>query len=60
MENKNLKQELDLQGMTVDETDIPHIHNILTTIDQSKAALSEFPDLVKEDPIMIIDKELIQ
>lgn len=60
MENKNLKQALDLQGITVDETDNPHIQSILNTIVQSEASLKEFPDVIKEDPILIIDKELIK
>ena len=60
MENKNLKQELELQGITVNETDILHIHSIFTTVDQSETSVKEFSDLTKEDPIMIIDKGLIQ
>lgn len=59
-----LKQGLHLQGIPVDENDVPYILRTLMTVKEAEASLKEFPALMKKEipelPITVVDKgELI-
>lgn len=57
MDDENyLRQGLFLQGLSVNEADIPYIQSMFSTINQAQASLKAFPDLKKELPITIVDK----
>lgn len=55
-----IKQGLYLQGLPVLEGDIPHIQNILITINSAERSLKAFPYLNQTVPITIVDKEIMR
>ncbi|MFC5465116.1 hypothetical protein [Lederbergia graminis] len=55
-----IKQKLSMQGLPIHEADIPHIYNILSTINHASSSLHLFPQLNKKVPITIVDKRLMQ
>lgn len=52
-----VRQSLHLQGLPAYEADIPYICSILSTINQAQATLKAFPNLNKEAPITVVDKD---
>ncbi len=59
IEEKSIKKLLELQGFPVDETDILYTQGILAIVKQAQTSLTDFPDLYKEKPITVVDKEVL-
>jgi hypothetical protein len=59
IDESNIRKELELQGFQINETDIIYTQNILSMVNQAQDALKEFPELLKEKPITIVDKGVL-
>jgi hypothetical protein len=54
-----IRYSLYLQKLPVYNSEIPLIQHLLCTIKQAENTIHLFPDLNLEDPITIVDKELM-
>jgi len=59
-DEKNIKKELELQGFPITEKDIMYTLGIVTMVNKAQASLKGFPDLCKEKPLTVVDKEVLK
>ena len=58
-DERRIKKELKLQGFPVTGEDIAFTAGIVATVNEAQAALKEFPDLYKEEPMTVVDKGVL-
>lgn len=59
-ETNFIKYSLSIQGLPICDTDIPHIHAILFTINETETSLNLYPNLNNKVPVTVVDKELFR
>jgi hypothetical protein len=55
-----IRQSLYLQNLPVHDYEIPFIQHLLHSLNYAGNAIHAYPDLNLEDPITIVDKELMK
>lgn len=60
MEQKCMKEQLQLRGISVIEADLPYIQKLLNTVEAAHAPVEANVDLHKEVPLVVVDPEVIQ
>lgn len=56
MDKEYLKQQLSLQGITTNETDLHYVQRVLSIIKEGEKHLEDFPDLESHKVILTMDK----
>ncbi|WP_078553494.1 hypothetical protein [Bacillus alkalicellulosilyticus] len=59
LDASEIKEILRRQNMSVNEKEIPLIHQVLSTIYKEQVNMNAFPDIHETVPLTIVDQEMI-